>query len=110
MHSQPRYFVISAPRFDATTPLDPVALLPKGVNPGGNSFPIPSQNQPRLSATLTAPVGRFSIRSLLRPGNLGALVRVRCITPAPQSVLHAHAVHAVHVDVSSGMSPHTKRE
>lgn len=81
MHSQPRYFVISAPRFDATTPLDPVALLPKGVNPGGNSFPIPSQNQPRLSATLTAPVGRFSIRSLLRPGNLGALVRVRCITP-----------------------------
>ena len=81
MHSQPRYFVISAPRFDATTPLDPVALLPKGVNPGGNSFPIPSQNQPRLAATLTVPVGRFSIRSLLRPGNLGALVRVRCITP-----------------------------
>ena len=82
MHSQPRYFVISAPRFDATTPLDPSALNPKGENPGGGSYPVPSQNQPRIAATLAAPVGRFSIRSLLREGRLAALVRIRCITPA----------------------------
>lgn len=82
MHSQPRYFVIAAPFFDGATPLNPAALEPKEENPGGGLFPIPSQNQPRLSATLLVPVGRFSIRSLLRPGNLAALIRIRCITPS----------------------------
>lgn len=81
MHSQPRYFVISAPTFDGTTPLDPATLAPKGTNPGGGSNPVPSQNEPRTAATLTVPVGRFSIRSLLRDGRIAALVRVRCITP-----------------------------
>lgn len=81
MHSPPRYFVISAPRFDATTPLNPADLIPKGTNPGGGSYPVPTQNQPRVATTLTAPVGRFSIQSLLRAGNTAALVRVRCITP-----------------------------
>ena len=81
MHSNPRYFVISAPRFDAVTPLNPADLNPKGENPGGGSYPVPTQNQPRTAATLTAPVGRFSIQSLLRAGKIAALVRVRCITP-----------------------------
>jgi len=81
MHSQPRYFVISAPTFDGTTPLDPTSLAPKSTNPGGGLNPVPTQNEPRTAATLTVPVGRFSIRSLLRDGRLAALVRVRSITP-----------------------------
>ena len=85
MHSQPRYFVISAPSFDGVTPLDPGLLEPKGENPGGGTYPRPSQNEPRIAATLLEPVGRFSIRSLLRDGRIAAVIRVRCITPAAGS-------------------------
>ena len=111
-----RYFVLQAARFDALTPLDPTILAPKTANGFGATpaMPVPSQNEPRLSATVAGLLGRFSWRSLLRGaggvgtdppgGNIAALVRVRCVTPpSPGDYLEQRSASASEQVAPPGM-------
>lgn len=78
--NSPRFFVISAERFDGSTPFS------AGWNPGRSAL------QPRMYATQEI-VGRLNFSDLARPGTSGAVVLVRrWMGPAPDESVQVRAV------------------
>lgn len=78
--NSPRFFVISAERFDGSTPFS------AGWNPARSAL------QPRMYATQEI-VGRLNFSDLARPGTSGAVVLVRrWMGPAPDESVQVRAV------------------
>lgn len=94
MYLAPRYFQITAARFDGTTK-PPIPAGAEGPWTPDDLDP----NTPRHVLNIETEVGRFNFRALLRPGSAGAVVMVRRWGPAGGSdLISLRSLDAAEVD------------